>query len=68
MPHDAKGQLIEVGDEVILRGKVTQVQAGEEYCNISFEAVNVPTPPDCCKSFTTNAALLEKAPVAVTDS
>lgn len=37
MPHDKHGKLIEVGDEVVLRGKVTQVSAGEEYCNVTIE-------------------------------
>lgn len=36
MPHDAKGQPIEVGDIVTVRCRVTTVQIGEDYCNLSL--------------------------------
>lgn len=39
MPHDINGKLVEVGQEVVMRFKVTAVQAGEEYCNVNLESV-----------------------------
>lgn len=44
MPHDANGQLLEVGDLVNVPCKVKSVQAGDEYCNVSLETVH-PMPP-----------------------
>lgn len=37
MPHDIKGNVLKVGDEVVLRGKITAIQPGEEYCNCTLE-------------------------------
>lgn len=37
MPHDRKGNLIQVGDRVMIPGVVKEVHAGEEYCNCRVE-------------------------------
>lgn len=61
MPHDAKGNLVQLGDTVIVRFKVTGVQHVEDYCNITLQALGTPQPADCyVPSLTTNAKLVEK--------
>jgi len=35
MPHDARGNELKVGDEVVFRGKVKSIQSTDEYCNCS---------------------------------
>jgi len=67
MPHDANGNSLSVGDEVVLKGRVTEVCATEEYCNVTFQALRTPRPADCGKQFTTNAALLERVPSSPSD-
>lgn len=37
MPHDKNGHKLKVGDEVVLRRKITHLTAGEEYCNVTLE-------------------------------
>lgn len=38
MPHDALGQLLKVGDKVILRGKVKSIDSDQPtYCNITLQ-------------------------------
>ena len=37
MPHDKNGNLLGVGDSVIVRGTVKAVFEGEEYCNLNLE-------------------------------
>lgn len=38
MPHDAHGNLVQVGDEVVIRGKLTYVSpADDQYCNCTVE-------------------------------
>ena len=43
MPHDRNGQLLQNGDEVILRGKIQAIQPTDEYCNA--QVALVPMPP-----------------------
>lgn len=38
MPHDKNGRLVEVGDEVVLRGTVKSVQTNPDYCNCNVIA------------------------------
>lgn len=33
MPHDAHGQQLQVGDPVLIRGRVISLCTGELYCN-----------------------------------
>lgn len=44
MPHDKNGNLVSVGDSVIIRGTVTQLMTGVEYCNVTVE-LDEPMPP-----------------------
>ena len=39
MPHDKFGQLLEVGDEVIVRGRVSEITTGSEFCNVRVETL-----------------------------
>lgn len=36
--HDAKGRELKQGDKVVFIGKVTEIQATEEYYNVSVES------------------------------
>ena len=38
--HDANGKPLKVGDEVVLRAKITQLTGGEKYCNVNIQAVH----------------------------
>lgn len=65
MPHDAKGQLLQVGDEVVIRAKVLWVgqdPANAQYCNISVQCNErmpaYPEQPQVIQSL--NAAMVEK--------
>lgn len=37
MPHDKNGKVLQLGDEVILRGRVVQISPNETYCNCTVE-------------------------------
>lgn len=37
MPHDINGNLLKIGDKVMIPATVIAVQAGEEYCNLTVE-------------------------------
>jgi hypothetical protein len=39
MPHDKFGKVVEVGQEVIVRFRVTGVSQTEEYCNCNIESI-----------------------------
>lgn len=56
MPHDKNGKLIEIGDEVILRGKVTSVQASPDYCNCTVQS---PYQPPAQMGFTVTGCTQE---------
>ncbi len=64
MPHDAKGNLLKVGDKVVIPGTVTQVFASEDYCNCSVELEHG-MPPTGSKSSVSaiNTKQVEKVPV-----
>jgi len=49
MPHDAKGNLLKVGDRVVIPGKVTAIHPTEEYCNCTVE-LDYTMPPYLDKS------------------
>jgi hypothetical protein len=64
MPHDAHGKLLKVGDEVVIRGKITNITAAEEYCNCTVEYAPMPpyTAPSSLSSLNTRQVeLVEKA-------
>lgn len=56
MPHDYKNQLLKVGDEVIIRGKITSLAEGEEFCNCTVE-LTLPMRGSDSKSPTTFSAI-----------
>lgn len=61
MPHDANNKLLQVGDEVIVRFKVTALCACEDYCNVSLESVHGRRPDglkECLSSI--NTGVIEK--------
>ena len=37
MPHDAKGNLLKVGDHVLIPGTITAIQSTDQYCNCHVE-------------------------------
>lgn len=64
MPHDKNGQLIEVGDEVVIRCRVKQVWPGAETCNLQVESVEKMLPEhETGSSITLNANQVEKVTV-----
>ncbi len=69
MPHDKNGQVIQAGDEVIVRCKVKEVQPGEEYCNATLEAVETMPPSGSVSTIVLNTKQCEKvdATPAVSD-
>jgi len=38
--HDVNGKPLAVGDEVVLRAKITAIHAAENFCNVNIEAVH----------------------------
>jgi hypothetical protein len=39
MPHDKFGQLLEVGDEVLVRATVREITASPGFCNVKVETL-----------------------------
>lgn len=37
MPHDAKGNLVKVGDIVSIPAKILQIHQSENFCNVDVE-------------------------------
>jgi hypothetical protein len=66
MPHDVKGRLLKLGDEVVIRGKITQLQTGEEFCNVSVEIAPMPpyTERSTLSALNTKQCELVEAPAA----
>lgn len=44
MPHDRNGQLLKVGDRVLIEAEVTSITPSEDYCNATVKTV-LPMPP-----------------------
>lgn len=61
MPHDRKGQKLEVGDRVMIEAVVTAVWEGEEYCNVTLETIEPMYPGENKTGITLNARQVEKA-------
>lgn len=55
MPHDRKGNLLKAGDHVLIEATVKDVQAGEEYCNVTLETVEPMYPGDSKSTIVLNA-------------
>lgn len=55
MPHDQMGNLLEVGDYVMVPARVKEVYQGEEYCNVQLETALPMFPGDTKSGMTLNA-------------
>ncbi len=63
MPHDAHNNLLQEGDEVILRLLVKSVQPGEDYCNCNLVSLHGRRPDGLKESLSAiNTGVLEKIP------
>jgi len=60
MPHYRNGNILEVGDEVMVPAKITSVQAGLEYCNLTVETIEPMYPGDSKNTITLNTKQVEK--------
>lgn len=60
MPHDINGKVVAVGDTVIIRAKVLNVNMGEEYCNVTVETEQPMFPGTNKSQITLNAKQVEK--------
>lgn len=61
MPHDFAGKELQVGDEVLLRAKVTAITATEDYCNVTIESLYGRKPDGAKETISAiNAAVLKK--------
>ena len=68
MPHDKLGQPLAVGDEVVVRCTVTEVQAGTEYCNLQVKTKEPMFPGNDKTTITLNAKQVVKSlPSGVVD-
>lgn len=38
--HDVNGKPLAVGDEVLLRAKITHLSGGEKFCNVTIQSVH----------------------------
>ena len=65
MPHDKNGQLLELGDEVLIRATVKQIWPGADTCNMQVETTEKMLPShETGSSITLNANQVEKATVS----
>ncbi len=60
MPHDAKGNPLSPGDQVLVRCKVREILAGEEYCNATLETIESMYPGETKTLITINTRQTEK--------
>jgi hypothetical protein len=67
MPHDRNGQALKVGDRVTVKGTVTSVSPGPDYCNITVETDEVMFPGTSRTSISLNARQVEFQHREVTD-
>jgi hypothetical protein len=69
MPHDKNGQLLEVGDEVLVRAKVEEIWPGATTCNMRVRTVEKMTPDHSAgDAITLNANQVEKVAVQETSA
>lgn len=61
MPHDKNGNILNVGDEVLLRCKITNVNPGETQCNVTAEAVERPEGEGYIPTIAGNSRFYEKS-------
>jgi len=55
MPHDRKGNLLSIGDHVVIGATVREIQPGEEYCNLNVETIEPMYPGESKSTITLNA-------------
>jgi hypothetical protein len=60
MPHDKNGQLLQVGDTVILPCRITAVHEGETACNVTAEALLRPEGEAYIPTIAGNSKFYEK--------
>lgn len=60
MPHDAKGNLLQLNDRVMIPGVIKNLQAGDEYCNCTVETIYEMHPGNNKIAITLNTKQVEK--------
>lgn len=55
MPHDLKGNLLAVGDIVLVPARVKDLYQGDEYCNVTLETTEPMFPGTVKSGLTLNA-------------
>jgi hypothetical protein len=60
MPHDVSGKLLQVGDTVTLRCRVTSLTLNDDYCNAIIESVQSMYPGENKTIVTVNTKQVEK--------
>jgi hypothetical protein len=61
MPHDRKGNLLNVGDQVHVPCVVKEIQAGDEFYNLTLETIEPMYPGDQKSAIALNAGQVEKS-------
>jgi hypothetical protein len=61
MPRDKNGSLVEVGDSVIIRGKVTEINPCGEFANVRVETEELARPGDNASFIYLNSIQVEKS-------
>lgn len=60
--HDRNGKALHVGDQVMIQCVVKDLQAGEDYCNVSLETVHGRRPDGAKEHIgAINTGVVEKA-------
>lgn len=62
MPHDAHGNLIVPGDEVLIRYRVKSVSPQEGFCNCQLESINGRKPDGAKETYCGNISVCELVP------
>jgi hypothetical protein len=60
MPHDRKGKLLEVGDEVSIPCRITAIHSNPDYCNVQVETIEGMHPEGHKSTFSLNTGQVEK--------
>lgn len=60
MPHDKNGELLKVGDHVVVECEVVEVYAATDFCNVQLQFVEPMYPSDRRDRVTLNAKQVTK--------
>lgn len=60
MPHDRSGKELKEGDVVMILARVTQLQPGPDYCNVTVRTVHPMPPGTESSNFALNTRQVEK--------